>query len=125
MYENCGMYIMKIMEPILQLMEQTFNAVLITFNSLWLKSSLWRIARSIWCRTFSSCLAVDECDRVVGLHSEKVHFQFFHLCVKWIIWKERNYQTVKAIEQPMVVVKLSLSAHFVRLDGCYGWSFLL
>nr|POE92988.1 hypothetical protein CFP56_48133 [Quercus suber] len=87
-YENCGMYIMKIMEPILQLMEQTFNAVQITFNSLWLKSSLvnafccchsqdyanfwqqWRIARRIWCRTFSSCLAVDECDRVVGLHSE-------------------------------------------------------
>ncbi|XP_030929466.1 uncharacterized protein LOC115955481 [Quercus lobata] len=40
MYENCGMYIMKIMEPILQLMEQTFNAVQITFNSLWLKSIL-------------------------------------------------------------------------------------
>ncbi|XP_050247133.1 uncharacterized protein LOC126694716 [Quercus robur] len=51
-------------------MEQTFNAVQITFNSLWLKSILWRIARSIWCRTFSSCLAVDKCDRVVGLHSQ-------------------------------------------------------
>nr|POE78324.1 hypothetical protein CFP56_71528 [Quercus suber] len=40
LYESCGMYILKILEPILQLMERTFNAMQITFNSFWLKSNL-------------------------------------------------------------------------------------
>ena len=45
----------------------------------------------------------------------KVHFQLFHLCVKWFFWKERNYRTFKGTEQPMVVVKL------IFLCTLYNW----